>query len=213
MSDVELVLYTNPMSRGRIVRWMLEEIGAPYDTHVIAYGPEMRGPDYRSINPMAKVPAIRHNGVVVTECAAICAYLADAFPDAGLAPPANAPERAPYYRWMFFTAGPLEAAVVNKALGVEVPPDKQGMVGYGSIERAIDAIETAIEDGGPYLCGSRFTTADLYVGSHVAWAMQFGLIDRRPTFDNYVSLVTSRPAAARAREIDDELRAEAKKAG
>src|SRR5579863_5971550 len=98
MSD-ELVFYTNPMSRGRIVRWMLEEVGAPYRTEFLDYGGRMKAPDYLAINPMGKVPAITHGGVAVTEVAAICAYLADAFPEAGLAPPSGSKARGPYYRW------------------------------------------------------------------------------------------------------------------
>jgi glutathione S-transferase len=138
----ELVLYTNPMSRGRIARWMLEEIGAPYRTEILDYGTTMKAPAYLTINPMGKVPAIRHGDTVVTECAAICAYLADAFPDAKLAPaPAD---RGSYYRWLFFAAGPLEAAVSDRALGVEVPPEKQMMVGYGSYALTMDTLEKAV---------------------------------------------------------------------
>ena len=111
---------------------MLEETGAPYRTEILDYGTTMKAPDYLSINPMGKVPAIRHGDAVVTECAAICAYLADAFPGAGLAPPPE--ERGAYYRWMFFAAGPLEAAATNRSLGLEVPDEKRGMVGYGSFE-------------------------------------------------------------------------------
>src|SRR5258706_12464582 len=130
MAD-ELTFYTHPMSRGRIVRWMLEEIGQPYRTELLDYGTTMKAPAYLSINPMGKVPAIRHGDTVVTEAAAICAYLADAFPAAGLAPPAGDRLRGPYYRWMFFAAGPLEAAVTNKPLGVAGPPRGRGMAGDG----------------------------------------------------------------------------------
>src|SRR4051812_49446412 len=131
MAD-EIVFYTNPMSRGRIVRWMLEELGEPYRTEILDYGPAMKSPSYRAINPMGKVPAIRHGDTVVTEAAAICAYLADAFPQAGLAPAPSSRARGPYYRWMFFAAGPLEAAVTNKSLDVAVPEGRKPMVGYGS---------------------------------------------------------------------------------
>src|ERR1700720_611696 len=120
MTD-ELTFYTHPMSRGRIVRWMLEEIGRPYRTEVLDYGTTMKAPAYLAINPMGKVPAIRHGDTVVTEGAAICAYLADAFPQAGLAPPPGDRLRGPYYRWLFFSAGPVEAAVSNTALGFAVP--------------------------------------------------------------------------------------------
>ena len=142
----EIVFYTNPRSRGAIARWMLEEVGVPYRAEVLGFGPPMKGGDYRALNPMGKVPTIVHRGNVVTECAAICAYLADAFPEAGLAPAPG--KRAAYYRWMFFAAGPLEAAVTNRALGVEVPPDKRGFVGYGSFDAVMDALETAV--AGPF---------------------------------------------------------------
>lgn len=207
MSD-ELVFYTNPMSRGRIVRWLLEEIGHPYRTELLEYGAAMKAPEYLRINPMGKVPALRHGDAVVTECAAICCYLADAFPDAGLAPPPGDRLRAPYYRWLFFTAGPLEAATTDKALGVEVPPDRRGMVGYGSMEDVLAVFATALAEHA-YLVGDRFTAADVYVGSHLGWGMQFGTIDRRPAFEHYAERLRARPAAVRAREIDDALIAEA----
>ncbi len=131
MAD-ELVLYTNPMSRGRIARWMLEEIGQPYKVEVLDYASTMKAPAYLAINPMGKVPALRHGDAVVTETAAICAYLADAFPQAELAPPPGDRLRAPYYRWLFFSAGPVEAATSNKTLGFVVPPERERMIGYGS---------------------------------------------------------------------------------
>lgn len=164
----QLTFYTNPMSRGRIVRWMLEEIGAPYETQVLEYAASMKAPEYLAINPMGKVPAIVHDGAVVTECAAICVYLADVFPAAGLAPVTNS--AAPTTdRWMFFAAGPLEAAVTDKSLGVVVPDDKKGFVGYGSLEQVQDALERALE-GRSYIAGDRFSAADVYVGSHIGWA-------------------------------------------
>src|ERR1700735_707082 len=125
----ELVFYTNPRTRGRIVRWMLEEVGQPYRTQLLAVGPGLKGAAYRAINPMGKVPAIAHRGVIVTETAAICTYLADAFPEAQLAPAAGDPRRGAFYRWLFFAAGPIEAAVTNKALGFETPPGKEVMAG------------------------------------------------------------------------------------
>jgi glutathione S-transferase len=203
MSD-ELVFYTNPMSRGRIVRWMLEEVGRPYRTELVPFGPAMKSPEYRAINPMGKVPAIRHGEVMVTECAAICAYLADAFPEAGLAPAPGARERGPYYRWMFFAAGPLEAAVTNKTLAVEVPPERRGMVGYGSFADVMDALEAAVSKS-DYVAGDRFTAADVYVGAHVVWGLEFGSIEKRPAFERYARRLATRPAAARAKEMDDAL--------
>ena len=194
-----LVLYTNPRSRGRIVRWMLEETGADYDTRVIEYGPAMKAPEYLAINPMGKVPAIVHGDVVVTECAAICAYLADAFADAGLAPPTA--ERGAYYRWLFFAAGPLEQAIINTALGVDVPEERKGMVGYGSLPLALDALETAVAGDG-FVAGERFSAADVYVGSQIAWGLQFGTIDRREAFVAYADRVTNRDAYRRASDLD-----------
>ncbi|HWT12593.1 MAG TPA: glutathione S-transferase family protein [Allosphingosinicella sp.] len=199
-----LTFYTNPMSRGRIVRWMLEEVGAPYETVVLDYGTTMKSAEYLAINPMGKVPAIRHNDCVVTEGAAICAYLAEMFPDRGLAPPPGNQKRGPYYRWLFFAAGPVEAAVTNKALEVAFAPEKKAFVGYGSFEEAIDNLERAIRPG-PYICGEQFTAADVYVGSQIGWGMMFGSIDKRPAFVDYFGRLQARPAAVRARELDDAL--------
>ena len=209
MTDT-LTFYTNPMSRGRIARWMLEEVGQPYETVVLDYATTMKGADYLAINPMGKVPAIRHGEAVVTEAAAICAYLADAFPQAELAPPSGSKLRGPYYRWLFFGAGPVEAMASNHAMGWVPPEDKRGMIGYGSRETVIDALEKAV-DNREYLVGDRFTAADLYVGAQIGWGLQFGTIDRRPAFEAYTSRLLSRPAAVRGREIDDGLIAAAQK--
>ncbi|WP_431471002.1 glutathione S-transferase family protein [Sphingosinithalassobacter sp. LHW66-3] len=199
MTD-ELVFYTNPMSRGRIARWMLEETGADYRTELLDYGSTMKAEAYLSVNPMGKVPAIVHNGRVVTECAAICAYLAESFPDSGLAP--RAEERADYYRWLFFAAGPLEQAVTNNWAKF-VPGDDQAMMfGYGSYDRAVDVLEYAVSRN-PYIAGERFTAADVYVGSSVAWGTQFGTLPGRDAFAAYVARVTDRDAYRRATELDD----------
>jgi glutathione S-transferase len=195
-----LTLYSNPMSRGRIARWMLEEIGAPYETVYLAYGDAMRTKDYARINPMGKVPALRHGDLVVTECAAICAYLADAFPEAELAPAPG--DRAAYYRWLFFAAGPLEAAVTNAALGVAVPDERKGMVGYGSLGDVLDTLERRLA-GAPYFAGDRFSAADVYAGAQIVWGLQFGTIERRPAFEDYARRITGRPAFGRAKSLDD----------
>jgi glutathione S-transferase len=208
----ELVLYTNPMSRGRIARWMLEEVGQPYRAEILEYAGSMKTPDYLAINPMGKVPALRHGETVVTECAAICAYLADVFPSAGLAPPPGSRQRGPYYRWLFFAAGPIEAANTNKTLGVVVPMERAAMVGYGSQERTLAAVEDQLNRS-EYIAGDCFTAADVYVGSHIGFGMMFGAIDKRPAFERYWALVGARPAALKAREIDDKLVAEQRKAG
>ena len=203
----ELTFYTHPMSRGRIVRWMLEEIGQPYRTELLDYGTTMKAVAYLSINPMGKVPAIRHGDTVVTEAAAICAYLADAFPEARLAPPSGDRLRGPYYRWLFFVAGPLEAAAANKIMGFAVPEERERMMGYGRFEHVMNALETAVSRG-EYLVGDRFTAADVYVGSHIDFGMQFGALEKRPAFEQYRQRLSIRPAALRAKEIDDALTAQ-----
>jgi glutathione S-transferase len=195
----DLVFYTSPMSRGRIARWMLEEVGQPYETVLL----DLRNlpADYRRINPMGKVPAIVHRGRVVTEAAAICAYLADAFPSAKLAP--NDDERASYYRWLFFAAGPVEAAMVNQSLGFQVPAEREGMIGYGSHARTVDALEQAVS-AHDYVAGPRFTAADVYVASQIGWGTGTGGLPKRPAFEAYLGRTQGRPAAVRAREIDDD---------
>lgn len=199
----ELVFYTNPMSRGRIVRWMLEEVGAPYRTQVIQYGPEMKSDDYVAINPMGKVPAIRHGDVVVTECAAICAYLADAFPEAGLAPPATA--RGAYYRWLFFAAGPFEAATTDRMLKALPSAEQEAMVGYGKAQNVVDTLAHALTNT-DYVAGERFSAADVYVGSHVQWGMDMtGMLDKQPVFVDYWARLRSRDAYLRAGELDDAI--------
>jgi len=194
--------YTNPMSRGQIARWMLEEIGVPYDTHILGYENGMKSAEYLAINPMGKVPAIVHDGNVVTECAAICAYLADAFPAAQLAPAPQ--DRADYYRWLFFAAGPVEAAVTNRAAGFAIEPARERMVGYGNYDLAIDTLETAVS-GHDFICGERFTAADVYVGSQIDWGLQFGSIPDRPVFDAYVERLRGREGYRRAKSIDNGL--------
>ena len=206
-SDDEIVFYTNPMSRGRIARWMLEEIGQPYRTVVLEYGTTMKAPEYLALNPMGKVPAVTHRGVTVTECAAVCAYLADAFPEAGLAPALGDPARGTYLRWMFFTAGPVEAAVTAKSLDLLAPTEKAGMVGYGSFEQVVDALEAAVSGPGPWILGDRFSAADVYVGSQIGWGLQFKSLPDRNAFKAYAGRLFQRPAAIRAREIDDALAA------
>jgi len=196
----ELIFYTNPMSRGRIVRWMLEETGAPYRTEILEYGTTMKAPAYLAINPLGKVPAILHGETVVTEAAAICAYLADAFPEAGLAPPLGA--RGAYYRWLFFAAGPVEAAVTNHSLGFEPPADKRGRVGYGSFQAMLDTLALAVAGDG-YIAGESFSAADVYVGSHIGWGLDFGSMEERPGFRGYVARVRDRDAYRRAKELDD----------
>ncbi|WP_242122872.1 glutathione S-transferase family protein [Sphingobium sp. Sx8-8] len=201
----DISFYTNPMSRGQIARWMLEETGQPYELIVLDYEKDMKAPGYLAINPMGKVPAIVHAGKVVTEAAAICAYLADAFPAAGLAPPLDA--RADYYRWLFFAAGPVEAAVTNKALGFVVPEGRERVAGYGSFDQTIDTLEHAVSRS-EWICGDRFTAADVYVGSQVGWGLSFGTIPSRPAFETYAARLRERPAYKRQKELDGALMAQ-----
>jgi glutathione S-transferase len=208
MSD-EIVFYTNPMSRGRIARWMLEEVAQPYRTEVLDFASGLKAPAYLAINPMGKVPALRHGGTVVTETAAICAYLADAFPQAGLAPAPGDRARGSYYRWLFFGAGPMEAALTNKALGFITPEGRERMAGWGTYGAVLGAIEAAVTSS-RYLVGDRFSAADVYVGSQIGFGLMFNSIEKRPAFERYWQGLTARPAAVRARAIDDGLIAQGK---
>lgn len=207
MSKIDF--YTNPMSRGQIARWALHEAGADYEQHLLDYGTTMKAPDYLAINPMGKVPAIVHDGNVVTECAAICAYLADAFPAAGLQPTAD--ERADYYRWMFFAAGPVESAITNRHLKWEPTAEQERMAGYGNYDQAVSALEGALS-GKNYICGDRFTAADIYVGSQVDWGLQFGTLPTSPTFNAYAERLRERPAYKASKAIDGALIAAAQAA-
>jgi len=170
----------------------------------------MKGDEYRSINPMMKVPAISHNGKIVTECAAICAYLADVFPEAGLAP--REEEKADYYRWMFFAAGPLEQAVTNKAAGFEPTAERQRMFGYGHYDLAVNTLSDHLASR-PYICGSRFTAADVYVGSAVMWGTQFGTLPKLDSFVAYGERLSQREAYRRGKDEDNQLIAEIQAAG
>jgi glutathione S-transferase len=204
----DLVFYTNPMSRGRIARWMLEETGAPYRTEYLAYGAPMRSPAFLALNPMAKVPVLAHGATVVTEGAAICAYLADAFPEAGLAPAPAA--RGAYYRWLFFGAGPLESAVTDRSMGWEVPGEMRRRSGYGSFDAVVDTLERAVA-AAPFLAGDRFSAADVHVGSQVGWGLMFGTLPDRPALRDYWSRLEGRPARLRAAALDDAAAAAADK--
>lgn len=199
-----LTFYTNPMSRGRIARWMLEEVGAAYETEYLFYGTTMKDDAYLAINPMGKVPAIKHRDTVVTECAAICAYLADAFPEAGLAPPID--QRGDYYRWLFFAAGPVESATTNKALNVSTDGHQQ-MAGYGDFDTMYNVLVGAVS-GTPYLCGDQFTSADVYLGSQVGWGLQFGSLPAHPALEAYRDRLYARAAHQRADVLDNAAMAE-----
>lgn len=204
MAD-ELIFFTNPQSRGAMTHWMLEEVGCPYRVEVKQFGPDIKSPEYLAINPMGKVPAIRHGNTVVTETGAILCYLADAFPPAKLAPPAA--ERGSYYRWLFFVAGCCEPAMGNKAAGWNPDtPELQVRFGYGSYERTIETVAQAV-DGRRYIAADHFTAADLYMASFLHWGMMFNTIERRPAFEAYVAPHMKRPAAIRADEQAKQLMA------
>ncbi len=206
-----ITLYTHPWSRGRIARWMLEETGLPYDVQMLDYGSTMKAPAYTAINPMGKVPALRVGDTVVTEGAAICAFLAERVPDRQLAPPPLSPARGPYYRWLFFAAGPLEAAVTAKALGLLAPEDKRSTAGYGTFDDVMNTLERvtteAVEQGGGHVAGGRFSAADLYLAAHLNWGMQFKTIEARAAFQRYVEPLVARDAFVRAAQLDDALAA------
>lgn len=197
----ELLLYSNPMSRGRIARWMLEEIGQSYRMETLAWGAPMKSPAFLALNPMGKVPVLVHGNAVVSETAAICAYLGDTFSEAGLAPRMNT-ERAAYYRWLFFTAGPLEAAITNRAFNCEPPEEKSRAVGYGTFNDVMNALEVAVSTTA-YIAGDRFTAADVYVGGQIQFGLQFGTLEKKPAFLAYWDRLKSRPAYLRATDLDN----------
>jgi glutathione S-transferase len=217
-----LTFFTNPNSRGRIVRWMLEEVGATYDTVILDYqksseadkwgGAALERPNderdrfFTEVNPIGKIPAIEHNGHVVTESGAICAYLADAFPEAGLAPTPD--ERADYYRWLFFAAGPVEQAVTNRRGGFNPVPEQEFFFGYGSYDRMVDQLERAVQ-AHPYIAGDRFTAADVYVGSHIGWGLALETLPKRQAFFDYAGRLITRDAYNRAAAKDQALLEEA----
>lgn len=204
-----LEFWTNPMSRGQIAHWMLEELGQPYTTHWLAWG-ENKSAAYLGVNPMGKVPAIRHDGHVVTEAAAICLYLADVFPQAKLKPGPEA--LADYYRWTVFAAGPVEQAVVNRAMKWEAPPERSMMLGYGTFEAATDTLAQILATR-DYVCGKTFTAADVYVGSAVDWGLAFGTIPTQPAFEAYAARLRERPAYKASKAINDAKMAAMKAAG
>ena len=203
-----LEYYTNPQSRGLIAHWMLEEVGQPYQTTWLAWGPTgHKSPEYLKINPMGKVPTLRHDSHIVTEAAAICLYLADAFPQAQLKPAAEG--LADYYRWTLFCAGPVEHAVTSKAMGWQVPEGRQSMVGFGSYDEVVSTLEGALK-GRDFVCGKQFSAADVYVGSTVDWGLNFQTLPKLPTFAAYQERLRARPAFQRVQKICEAKAAELK---
>ena len=207
-----LVFYSSPMSRGRIVHWMLEEVGVPYRFEVVNLeSQDQKKPGFLAVNPMGKVPAIVHRGTVVTECGAICAYLADAFPAARLAPPVDSPLRGTYYRWLFFGGTCVEAAVIDRMLS-RPPASRPGALGYGSYDDTVATLEKALTPG-PYILGPQFSAADVYVGSQIGFGMMMKALEPRPPFKDYLDRLQERPAYKRFMEKSDQIAGEMKKAG
>ncbi|MFL9827852.1 glutathione S-transferase family protein [Rhodoplanes sp. SY1] len=200
-----LILYHIAPSRSSIVRWMLEEIGQPYELRVLSMSKgENRDPAYLAVNPMGKVPALDHDGVVITEVSAICCYLADAFPQAGLAPPIGDPRRGPYLKWLFFGPSCIEPAIIDRTFkrAQEAP---RGTLGYGDFDTVMDVVSGALT-AGPYLLGDAFTAADIVIGSQLRWGMMFGLIPARPEFVAYVERLNARAALQKATALDAALK-------
>jgi glutathione S-transferase len=205
----EVIFYHNPMSRGRMVHWMLEETGAPYRIELISFDKgDNKKPAFLAVNPMGKLPAIMHRGTVVTECGAIITYLADAFPAAKLAPASDDPARGTYLRWMFFGQGCIDSALIDRMLA-RPPVSKPGALGYGNYDDVVGAIEKAL-DPGPYILGSRFSAVDVYIGSQLGFGMMTKSLEPRPAFSSYVGLISQRPAYKRVNEQSEQLAARVK---
>lgn len=200
----DLTLYHAAPSRSAIVRWMLEEIGEPYDIHVLDLPKgEQMSPEFKAINPMGKVPALRHGDAIIAESAAICTYLADEFPAAGLNMPVGSPQRGAYLKWLFFGPVCIEPAMVDRAFPRREEPHR-GTVGYGDIETVMDVTAKAVA-AGPYLMGERFTAADVVVGSTLRSGLSFKLLPDVPEIATYVGRLEQRPALKRAIALDEEL--------
>jgi glutathione S-transferase len=206
MSTRKLVHYHAPNTRSRTIRWLFEELGSPpHELKVLNLKKgEHKTPEYLAINPMGKVPAIVHGDTPVTEAAAIALYLADLFPEAGLAPKADDPSRGTYLRWIVFNQAAVEPAAMDRALKREPGPAQS--LSYGSYDATVDTLAGALAKG-PYILGEKFSAADVVVGSGVYWLTSFKLLPERPEFMRYVERITSRPAFIRTAEKDAELAA------
>ena len=204
----DLTLYHAAPSRSSIALWMLEEVGAPYDIHLLRLSEgDQRKPEYLAVNPMGKVPTLKHGDTVITEVAAICAYLADAFPQAKLNMPIGDPRRGPYLTWLFFGPGCLEPAMTDHVFPRKEQP-RRSQLGYGDYDTTLNVVAQALGEG-PYLLGERFTAADLVIGANIRWGMIFKMVPERPEFVAYAKRLADRPAAQRAEAKDKELGAKA----
>ena len=202
----KLTLYHAAPSRSSITRWMLEEVGEPYDIHLLNLGTgDNRKPDYLAINPMGKVPTLKHGDTVITEAAAICAYLADEFPRAKLNVPIGTPRRGVYLKWRFFGPSCIEAAIMDRTFPRKEEA-RRAALGYGDFDTAMDVTAKAVAKG-PYLMGDQFTAADVIIGSTLRWGMMFKMVPERPEFTAYTNRLATRPALQRAEAKDKELAA------
>ena len=200
----KLTLYHASPSRSSVVLWMLEELGQPYDIHLLSLAKgENRAPDYLAINPMGKVPALRDGDTVITEVAAICTYLADEFPDAKLNVPIGTPRRGIYLKWLFFNPGCLEPAMIDRA-APRKEEARRGMLGYGDFDTTMNVVAAEVAKG-PWLMGEQFTAADVVIGANIRFGMMFKMIPERPEFTAYAARIAARPAAQRAEAKDKEL--------
>ena len=202
----KLTLYHAAPSRSSIIRWMLEEIGEPYEVQLLSLSKgDNRAPDYLAVNPMGKVPALRHGDAVITEAAAICAYLADEFPRAKLNVPLGDVRRGPYLKWLFFGPSCIEPAMMDRAFPRKEEA-RRAALGYGDFDTVINVVADAVARG-PYILGEQFTAADVVIGSTLRFGMLFKLLPERPEFTAYTGRLAQRPALQRAETKDKELAA------
>ncbi|MBC7735055.1 MAG: glutathione S-transferase [Bacteriovorax sp.] len=203
MTTPELTLHHGPNTRSSGALVLLEELGAPYRLQVLNMkAGEQRQPAYLAINPMGKVPALTHGDALVTEQVAVFLYLADLFPQAGLAPAIGDPLRGPYLRWMAFYGSSFEPALIDKSRKLE--PASPSMLPYGDYDTMLKTLTDQL-DKAPYLLGERFSAADVLWGTALRWTMMFGLVPDLPVLKAYAERVNNRPAALRARSKDAEL--------
>ena len=201
----KLTLYHAAPSRSSVTRWMLEEVGEPYDIHFLSLSKgDNRASDYLAVNPMGKVPALKHGDTVITEAAAICAYLADEFPQAGLNIPVGDPRRGTYLKWLFFGPSCVEPAITERAFPRQEPPARSTL-GFGDFDTVVDVLAKAAAAASPYLLGNRFTAADVVIGSGLRWGTMFKLLPERAEFKPYMATLAERPALRRATEKDAAL--------
>lgn len=201
-----MTLYHAAPSRSSVVLWMLEEVGQLYDIKLVklSTGDNLK-PDYLAINPMGKVPALKHGDTVITEVAAICTYLADEFPQARLNIPVGTPKRGEYLKWLFFGPSVIEPAMTDRAFPRKENP-RAAAVGWRDFDTVLDIVGKAVGRG-PYLMGEQFTAADVVIGSGLRYGMMFKLIPERKEFTDYVARFAQRPAAKRAEAKDKEMAA------